>query len=179
MPDPIKPVAAKFVAELCPNCAMCCNGVLFKDVELQPGDSAAKLKALGLPVSKARVAKFPQPCAALEGCTCRIYADRPMRCRDFECALLQSVARGTTETPAALRVVRSTREGADKVRRLLRELGDHDEHTALSLRFQRTHRRLESLQLDDDTAEIFGQLTLAVHDLNLRLHRHFYPAAKD
>ena len=179
MPGPIKHVAENFVAQLCPNCAMCCNGVLFKDVELQPGDDGAKLKALGLPVSKARVAKFPQPCAALAGCTCRIYADRPVRCRDFECALLQSVARGTTEAPAALRVIRQTRDRVDKVRRLLRELGDHDEHVALSLRFQRTHRRLESLQLEDDTAEIFGQLTLAVHDLNLRLRQHFYPVATD
>lgn len=178
MSGPIKHVAANFVAQLCPNCAMCCNGVLFKDVELQSGDNATKLRSLGLPISKARVAKFPQPCAALAGCTCRIYADRPVRCRDFDCALLQSVAAGETDASAALRVIRRTRERADKVRKLLRELGNHDEHVALSLRFQRTQRRLESIHLDDDTAEIFGQLTLAVHDLNLLLHGHFYPAPK-
>ena len=167
------------VAQLCPQCALCCNGVLFKDVELQPGDDGAKLRALGLPISKARFAKFPQPCAALEGCTCRIYADRPARCRDFDCALLQSVGAGKTEAEAALRIIRRTRARAEKVRRLFRELGDADESVALSLRFRRTRRRLESLQLDDDTAEIFGQLTLAVHDLNLALRQHFYPAATD
>jgi hypothetical protein len=179
MPDPIKHVHANFVAQLCPQCALCCNGVLFKDVELQLGDDGAKLKVLGLPISNSRIARFPQPCAALDGCTCRVYAHRPVRCRDFDCALLQSLAMGGTEAPAALRVVRQARERAEKVRRLLRELGDTDELVALSLRFRRTQRRLESLQWADDTAEIFGQLTLAVHDLNLMLRRHFYPAATD
>ena len=179
MPGAIKSVVTKFVAQLCPECALCCNGVLFKDVELQPGDDGVKLKALGLPISKSRRERFPQPCAALDGCTCRVYADRPVRCRDFDCALLQSLAAGETESREALRVVRQTRERAEKVRRLLRQLGDTVEPVALSLRFQRVRRRLESLQWADEQAEIFGQLTLAVHDLNLMLRRHFYPDAKD
>lgn len=186
MAQSLKPVAAEFVGQLCPQCAMCCNGVLFKDVELQPGDDRAKLRALGLPLtprraprSALRTQKFPQPCAALDGCTCRIYADRPGRCRGFDCALLQALAAGETDTAAALRVIQRTRGLAEKVRRLLRESGDTDEQLSLSRRFRRTQRRLESLQLDDDTAEIFGQLTLAVHDLNLALRQHFYPAAHD
>ncbi|MSU56639.1 MAG: hypothetical protein EXS35_00385 [Pedosphaera sp.] len=179
MPGQIKHVAANFVAELCPNCAMCCNGVLFKDVELQPDDDAAKLKALGLPVSKARVAKFPQPCAALEGCTCRIYADRPVRCWDFDCALLQSVASGETDTTAALRVIRRTRERSEKVRALLREAGDTEETLALSLRFKRTKKKFESSPPDDERADTFSRLTLAVHDLNLLLSEKFYPSPAD
>jgi hypothetical protein len=179
MAGQVQPVAAAFVEQLCPHCALCCNGVLFKDVELQPADPAAKLKSLGLPVSGARVAKFPQPCAALDGCVCRVYADRPVRCRQFDCALLQALAAGDTDVAAARRVIRRTRECAERVRRLLRAAGDSDEHRSLSLRFRRTQRRLESRHLDDDTAEIFGQLTLAVHDLNLLLRRHFYPAASD
>lgn len=186
MPGADKPVAAELVAQLCPHCALCCNGVLFKDVELQPGDDALKLTAFGLALSKFRKPKaksqnyrFPQPCAALEGCSCRVYADRPLRCRQFDCALLQSFAASEIEVAPALRLIRRTVEGAEKVRRLLRAAGDTDEHLSLSLRFRRTQRRLESLHLDDDTAEIFGQLTLAVHDLNLRLRQHFYPAASD
>ncbi len=179
MAGPLKPVAAKFVAQLCPQCGMCCNGVLFKDVELQHGDDAVKLRSLGLPVSQTRKAKFPQPCSAFEGCSCRIYADRPVRCRGFDCALLQSLAAGVVNVSAATRAIQRTQKLADKVRRLLRQLGDAEEHLALSLRFRRTQRRLESRQLNDDTAKIFGQLTLAVHDLNLALRRHFYPAAAD
>jgi len=179
MTQPLKAVAPGLIAQLCPQCAMCCNGVLFKDVELQAGDDPARLRSLGLPFAKTRVVKFPQPCAALEGCHCRIYADRPVRCRSFDCALLQSVAAGATDGATALRVIQRTRKLADEVRRLLRKSGNAEEQLSLSLRFRRTQRRLESLQLDDDTAEIFGQLTLAVHDLNLRLRQHFYPAAAD
>ena len=152
------PTARKAVAELCWNCALCCNGVLFKDVELQPGDSAARLQNLGLPVSeivnrKLQIVnrKFPQPCAALDGCRCRIYADRPARCRQFECALLKSVQAGETETDAALRTISAARQRADQVRQLLREAGDADEQLALSLRFKRTKKKFESAPPDDDT----------------------------
>jgi hypothetical protein len=172
----------KAVAQLCPHCALCCNGVLFKDVELQAGDDATELESLGVPVSeikrrKARGAKykFPQPCAALEDCRCRVYADRPARCRQFECALLQSMQAGITGARVALGVIRNARQSADKVRALLREVGDVDEACALSLRFKRTKKRFEASPPNDARAETFGRLTLAVHDLNLLLQEKFYP----
>jgi len=186
--------ADSLAGKLCLACGLCCNGVLFKDVELQPGDSAARLKALGLPVReprharrtteqspdtklKQRPAKFPQPCAALcaDNC-CRVYARRPARCREFECALFKAVLDDDMELAAALRIVQKTRRQADKVRRLLRALGDTDEHLALSLRFKRTRRRMESSPQDEQTAGDFGELSLAVHALNLLLAGRFYPA---
>jgi uncharacterized protein len=169
------------VAQLCPECALCCNGVLFKDVELQPGDDTKKLESLGLPISepktrKSQIAnrKFPQPCAALDGCRCSIYSDRPARCRQFECALLKSVQAAETEVAVALRVIRTTRQRAERVRALLREAGDVDETLALSLRFKRTKKRFEASPPDEAAAEIFSRLTLAVHDLNLLLSGKFY-----
>ena len=174
------------VAGLCLHCGLCCNGVLFKDVELQAGDKVARLQFLGLPISGPRpggrqrpagagVLRFAQPCAALRGCLCRVYPDRPARCRDFECGLLKAVQAGRTEVNAALRIIRSVRGKADVVLGLLRELGDGDEHLALSLRFQRTRRRFEKGVADDDRVETFSRLTLAVHDLNLMLRDKFYP----
>ena len=170
------------VAQLCPACALCCSGVLFKDVELQPGDCPVTLQSLGLPVadtknrrSKMLNRRFPQPCAALEGGRCRIYADRPARCRQFECALLKAVAAGKTDTDAALRSLRVARRRVDQVRTLLRELGDRDGALALSLRFKRTKKRFEVSRSDDERAETFSRLTLAVHDLNLFLRGKFYP----
>jgi uncharacterized protein len=173
------PRVSEAVARLCPQCAMCCNGVLFKDVELQPGDAGTKLLALGIPVRKQRVSKFPQPCAALQNCRCNIYKDRPVRCRQFECALLKAVVAGENDMVAASRVVRETQRRAEKVKRLLRELGDADESVALSLRFKRTKHRLESSQFDEATGDRFGELTLAVHDLNLLLREKFYPSPSD
>jgi Fe-S-cluster containining protein len=174
---------------LCLACGLCCNGVLFKDVELQPGDDAEQLKSLGLPIREARggrhskletrSSKFPQPCATLcDDNRCRIYAERPARCREFECALFKSVAAGEAELAAALKTIRATRQRADQVRRLLRSLGDTDEHLALSLRFKRTRRRLETGGFDDASADTFGELTLAVHALNVLLSSKFYPGGQ-
>lgn len=163
------------VAALCPQCAMCCNGVLFKDVELQPGDDAGTLKSFGLPFARSGKEKFPQPCAALDGCRCRIYTDRPQRCRQFECALLQAVMAGETETPAALKVIRKTQKRAEKVRQLLRATGDENEALALSLRFKRVQRQAENGAMEADAFQSFGELTLAMHDLNLLLAEKFYP----
>jgi hypothetical protein len=61
----------------------------------------------------------------------------------------------------------------------LRELGDHDEDVALSLRFRRMRQRLETTIPDRKTSGVFGELTLAVHDLNLLLSDAFYPGPGD
>ena len=164
---------------LCLECGLCCNGVIFADVQLQPRDNAAKLRALGLafpPNRQSAIAnrKFQQPCTAFEGCRCRIYSDRPTYCREFECLLLKSVKAGHTDIDEARRIIRSALRRVKKVKRLLRALGDTDETLALGKRFRRMKRKLESIHLDDETAEKFGDLTLAFHDLNVLLSEAFY-----
>jgi Fe-S-cluster containining protein len=153
--------------------------VIFADLQLQPGDDAERLRSLGLPVSKPlgprRPPRLTQPCDALEGCRCRVYAERPVYCRQFECVLLQNVQAGRTQTAEALRIIATARDRAEKVRRLLRALDDADERVALSARFRRTTTRLKAMDLTEETAEIYGQLTLAVHDLNLLIGDAFYP----
>ena len=165
--------------ELCPKCGLCCNGVIFADVRLRASDNAERLRALGLPVGTPRLSangpRLAQPCAAFNGCHCRVYADRPQYCRDFECALFKSVKAGRTKLAAALRVIRTARARADKVRRLLADLGNTDEQLPLSARFRRTAKQLEERDLDEVTSGTYGRLTLAIHDLNLLLSDAFYP----
>lgn len=181
------------VAEkLCLTCGLCCNGVIFADVQLQRGDDAARLKTLGLRLlslpgppkpqtSPARdqrpvlQKKFNQPCAAFDGCRCRIYEDRPKYCRAFDCALLKSVNRGEVEPSDALSLIEKARCRAEKVRQLLRKIGDKDEHVALSVRFRRTSGRIHRSEVDPQTGHLFSQLTLAVQDLNFLLSESFYP----
>ena len=87
-----KPDAA--IAKLCPACGLCCNGVLFGDVELQRGDDAKRLTKLGVELfRKGRKAAFTQPCDCLVKGLCRIYANRPKRCAAFDCGLLKRVQR--------------------------------------------------------------------------------------
>jgi len=170
-------------SQLCLECGLCCNGVIFARGQLQPGDDVARLKSLGLRLaarsrSPAADRKFIQPCAAFDGSRCNIYCERPQYCREFECLLLENVQAGRLESKAALRIIRTARQKADKVKLLLRNLGEEDEAAALSIRFRRVKRRVESGALDDETADLFGELTLAVHDLNLLLGEAFYPGGE-
>ena len=91
--------------------------------------------------------------------------------------LLKSVQAGHTEPAAALRIIRTARERADKVRRLLGALEDADDQLPLSARFRQMGKRLEERELDEETADTYAQLTLAVHDLNLLLSDAFYPGS--
>ncbi len=171
--------AVKLGEQLCGACGLCCDGTLFDLVKLEPGDDAAKLKALGLPVTVSRgkspVARFPQPCAALcADRTCRVYADRPWQCRVFECGVLKDAKAGRTNLADALRLVKRARRRADKVRRLLRELGDTEERRALGERFHRTSERLESGNADAAAKAKFADLSLAMHQLKLQVQERFY-----
>ena len=172
---------------LCLHCGLCCDGTLFRDVELQPGDDVAKLRTLGLPIphSALRTPHFKQPCVALcSDLKCRVYAERPTRCREFECALFKAVSGGKAELPAALKTVRQTRLLAEKVRRLLRELGDAGERVSLARRFKRVKRKFDAgelpADLDAETAyDRFADLSLAVHELDMRLRANFHPDPTD
>lgn len=82
---------------LCAACGLCCNGVLFHTVRLQPGDAPEELAALGLKLKhKRRLDLILQPCPAHRGSCCAIYAQRPARCRLFACQQLQRLAAGET-----------------------------------------------------------------------------------
>ena len=124
---------------------------------------------------RAPVARFPQPCAALcEDRTCRLYADRPWQCRVFECGVFKDAKAGRITFVVALRLVKQARRRADKVRRLLRELGDTEEHRALGERFHRTSDRMEFGNADAAAKAKFADLSLAVHRLKLLSDNRFY-----
>lgn len=165
--------------QLCLACGLCCDGTLFDGVQLEAGDVVRDLRSLGLPVviSRARkpVARFPQPCAALcPDRTCRLYANRPRQCRTFECGVFKQAQTGRIGFAAALRLVKKTRRQADRVRRLLRLLGDDEEHRSLGERFHRLQERLEADPTDQAALAIFADLSLAVHRLKLSAQEHFY-----
>jgi Fe-S-cluster containining protein len=165
--------------QLCLACGLCCDGSLFDHVQLGAGDDAKKLKALGLPVSVARtktaITHFRQPCVALcADRSCRVYADRPGQCRSFECGVFKDAQAGRIKSTAALKLVKQARQRVEKVRRLLRALGDIDETRSLNERFRRTQRRLESGAAEPAAADIFSELSLAVHRLNLLAFEKFY-----
>ena len=145
-----------------------------------PREDAAPLLSVGMPLlrgdGKDRAGwKFLQPCAAFDGCRCRIYSSRPNHCKNFECLLLKGLRRGELTRSVALGLIHRTRRKAERVDRLLRELTDADRGLALGERFRRCARRLEQGGLDSGTVEKFGQLTVSFQQLNFTLAKHFYP----
>jgi Fe-S-cluster containining protein len=134
----IDAVMEKFTDTLCLQCGMCCNGVLFADVRRECGDPSPLFEQFG-----PRVA---QPCPAFnfESCACAIYAERPARCRKFECRQLLGVRAGTTTTQKALREIRAARKLAASVEKSLGQLGFNDLKLPLKSRFQKCQRAAEA-----------------------------------
>ena len=162
------------VSQLCPNCGLCCNGVLFADVELRAGDNAGRLAELGLSLSpKGSKLAFPQPCACFNGKLCGIYSDRPKRCRTFECGLLKRVSADDLDAASALKIIFKTKSQAEKVRGLLRQLGQTDEHLAMTKRYAQVMSAPMDLSGCEEESEWRGELMLAVDELMRQLQRDF------
>lgn len=127
-------VTGEASARLCAACGMCCNGVMFHSVRLQPGDSARKLAALGLKLKSGK-SHFPQPCPAHQESCCAIYAHRPARCRIFSCRQLDGVASGTITEAAARGKILEAASWVARVRELFHRAGDVREHKAFATRY--------------------------------------------
>lgn len=164
----------ELVSRLCSACGLCCNGVLFGDVELERGDNAGRLKELGLDFfRKGRKQCFNQPCACFDGKWCGIYSERPRRCRTFECRLLKEVQAGRMTVAAALQRIGESRQQVDDVRRLVRELGHTDETVPLNRRYAALIAQPIELAADDGHVERRSELMLAVGKLVKALEHDF------
>ena len=127
--------ASTAASRLCAECGLCCNGVMFHTVKLQPADSAKDLAALGLKLKRKKGASYlRQPCPAFRGSHCAIYASRPERCRLFECRQLKRVAAGEITEAAALERIRDVQRRVEELEELLEKAGPTNRKRALSKR---------------------------------------------
>lgn len=164
------------IARLCTACGLCCSGVLFADVELEPHDNIPLLQQLGLPLKQLKSkTKLPQPCAALDGCLCRNYTQRPSRCRTFECLQLLKVKNGETAPESALTNIRKARQLAERAEHFLDQLGHNHLKLSLSQRYRRCIRAAEGGGWTSEQLETLAELQMIVHQLTALLQREFYP----
>ena len=162
------------IDQLCPSCGLCCNGVLFGDVELQLGDDARKLAAQGVELfTKGRKKVFNQPCACLVVGLCKIYEDRPKRCRSFDCRALQRVQLGKITVAAARKAIADAKRRSGEVLRLVRAMGNADETQPLNRRYAAIMAQPMDLAGDEAQFELRGELMLAVGRLVEVLERDF------
>jgi hypothetical protein len=173
----VKVTAAKSAAaigQLCPQCGLCCNGVLFGDVELQRGDDAKLLGKLGVEFfRKGRKTAFSQPCDCLVNGLCRIYTDRPKRCATFDCGLLKRVEGGKTSPATALKKIAEAKRRADAVLKLVRQLGNTDESLPLNQRYSAVIAEPIDMSADEADIERRGELMMAVSRLVETLEEDF------
>jgi hypothetical protein len=173
------PNHATLTRQLCQSCALCCNGVLFKDVELQEQDDPIRLEAAGLALNRTpSKTRLPQPCEALcEDLSCSIYAKRPARCQEFDCQLLRETLAGHRPLEASLHTVAQATRRANRVRKLLAQLESPPRtDLPLSVRFRKVQRRFESSPPKGEAAAAYADLTLAMQDLNYLLSQSFHVA---
>jgi uncharacterized protein len=161
-------------SRLCSACGMCCNGVMFHTVRLQPGDSARDLSALGLKLKRKKGGNYIlQPCPAFRGSHCSIYAARPERCRLFACRQLQRVTTGEITEAMALERIREAQRRVAEVTALLERAGSTSLKRPLSKRCEKIMAEPLDPSSDSVAAELRSQLTRTMQELEAFLDQEF------
>lgn len=93
--------------------------------------------------------------------------------------MLKRVLDGNLDPAGALKRIRGARRCVARVEKLLAWFGEKDPAMPLAQRFRRVQRRVELGGVSRDSELWFGELTMAVHRLNVQLSRHFYPGEAD
>jgi len=159
---------------LCTRCGLCCDGSLFADVELAGRAEATRLEVMGLEIEDdgGRHALLIQPCRALDGTRCSVYAHRPRCCRSFECRLLKDAQNGAVSSARAVEQIDETRHRIERVKRLLAAWGPVDRNLPLR------EACAEALAGSRGTRKQRAQLEAAMAEVDAILRRTFLGAAE-
>jgi Fe-S-cluster containining protein len=168
------PEASSAAARLCAQCGLCCNGVMFHTVQLQPGDSARELAALGLKLKRKQGRQFIlQPCPAFQNSQCSIYAARPERCGRFECQQLKRLAAGAITEAMALEKIHTAQRRVELINELLEQAGRTNFKHPLSKRCEKVLAEPIDLVSNQEAVALRHQLTQALQELNVLLNDDF------
>ena len=153
---------------------MCCNGVLFHGVRLQPDDSSQALKALGFRIHyKKKFDFFDQPCPAFKKSCCSIYADRPSRCRIFECQQLKQLAQGIITEATALEKIKEAHCKVDLLQDLLYRLGPTNLNKPLAKQYESIIAEPMDSTAGAEALALRAQLIEAFQNLHQFLNNEF------
>lgn len=166
--------AESAASRLCSACGLCCNGVMFHTVRLQPRDSAKELAAIGLKLKRRnKHHDIQQPCPAHRGAQCSIYHQRPERCRLFECRQLQRLAAGEITEAAALAKIQEVQGRVAHLNTLLQQGGGTDPKRPLSKRYEKIMVDLLSDPSQEPRAPLRAELTRMMEELDAILDEEF------
>lgn len=161
------------IDDLCTECGLCCNGVLFTSVICATASEARRMEELGTDIEmKEGLGSFSQPCPHLTGTRCGVYADRPNRCRQFECELLKNVRRGESSAEEARRIIAETREAATTLTWQLNGLDGGQAELPLAYRCDKVMDH--PTDKTDEWWQTYAEFNLQVRKVQALLREHFY-----
>ena len=147
------------VGTLCLACGLCCDGTLFGLVRLHASEEAhARNHQLTVVTRDDGSARLQQPCAALEGTACRIYADRPGTCRRYLCDLAAALEGDELSLDEALALVREPKRQREALAEALGPDDQPDLRRRLPHRAKEAHRPLLGQPLPDETLAMLTAL---------------------
>ena len=97
---------------LCTQCGLCCDGTFYGSVVIAESETA-RVERVGLRIvrdEQGRGTTMAQPCSALRGCLCAVYAERPTACAAYQCSLRKAVGAGERTLGEATADVKTMRE---------------------------------------------------------------------
>lgn len=100
MPHPAPPLEA-----LCRACGLCCDGTLFTHVSLAPDEAERLAGSVEVRPRKDAKLALAQPCLALAGRCCAVYAERPAGCRTYVCSVYRALQSGEARADEAQELV--------------------------------------------------------------------------
>lgn len=163
---------------LCTHCGLCCDGSLFGDVELASRKEADGLTILGLEIDDDGDGEvLVQPCRALQGTRCGVYAHRPECCRTFACRLLLDAGSGAVSVERARTLIDLTLADIGRVTALLPRPGRG------AARLPLRERCAEALATEPGrlpaTVRRRARLQDAIERADRRIREHFLPRVDD
>jgi Fe-S-cluster containining protein len=161
---------------ICVGCGMCCDGTMYRTVNVRADDRIEILEAAGLVFSTADdLTSFRQPCSAFgDGC-CSVYADRPSGCRSYRCLLLRRFEAGEVSRETARALIARTIEMRDRVRSGLTECVGIEDRKSLDVLYRLMMAKFEAAPDPAAARREHSDLLLTVAALRVVLAREFEP----
>ena len=164
------------MSSICVGCGMCCDGTMYRHVEVGEGDPLDLLESAGSTFfTKDDTTSFRQPCPAFRAGCCSIYEGRPSVCRDYRCLLLRRHQAGDVSADEALALVARTTDLRDRVRAGLTAYVDPKEPETLDGLYRLMLAKFDAEPDPAAARREHSDLLLTVVGLRVILAREFEP----
>jgi hypothetical protein len=159
--------------DICTSCGFCCDGTMFRFVAFVDRVEMERCSSVGLTTLQGKQF-FTQPCTAFDTTVgCKIYPDRPQRCRDFSCQLLGKFQRGEISRALAINTIDTAKQLRLQVLEAARQSADFEQtdlQNAAAL-ISRLRRRLGQRNSSIESRELVDRY----RQFRAFLRENFYP----